>query len=71
MPRRKQPEESMSDSQHSENLKRTILPLEVDLAAQRRLKTIFELAIAIGRRERLIGNNSENTAIEAGNTKEE
>lgn len=42
----------------------------LDLATQRRLKTILDLAIAIGRREGLIGNNNANTAIERGNTKE-
>jgi hypothetical protein len=55
---------------HGEKKKVTKLPLNVDLAAQRRLKTILELAIAIGRREGLIGSNSENTAIETREAKE-
>jgi len=37
----------------------------LDLAAQRRLKTILDLAIAIGRREGLIGNNNTNTGMES------
>ena len=35
-----------------------------DLAAQKRLKTILDLAIAIGQREGLIRTYSENTATE-------
>ena len=35
-----------------------------DLAAQKRLKTILDLAISIGRRQGLIRCNSENTATE-------
>jgi hypothetical protein len=71
MPRKKQLGKDTSDSQCDEKIKRAELPLEVDLAAQRRLKTILDLAIAIGRREGLIGNNKENTAVETGETKEE
>jgi predicted transcriptional regulator len=35
-----------------------------DLAAQKRLKTLLDLAISIGQREGLIRNYSENTATE-------
>ena len=40
------------------------ISLAADPAAQRRLKTLLDLAISIGQREGLIRNYSENTATE-------
>jgi len=54
----------------SQDEKVSELSVELDLAAQRRLKTIIGLAIAIGRRGGLISSNGGNTAIEAVNVKE-
>ena len=41
-----------------------VIAFAADLAAQKRLKTILDLAIAIGQREGLIRTYSENTATE-------
>ena len=40
------------------------ISLAADPAAQKRLKTLLDLALSIGKREGLIRNNSENTATE-------
>ena len=39
--------------------------VDIDAAARHRLKTILQLAIAIGRREGLIGNNGAHPAMES------
>lgn len=45
--------------------------VDIDMTARQRLKTILQLAIAIGRREGLIGNNGAHPVTESTHNKGE